>query len=138
VCKQCSQMNGFVWNVESQSCQKQNKNLINIAYCISYTSQSASSATCSGCFKGYRLLNNVCQPESQLSIKIRKQCGNGYFLSSDNSCKPTTPTGNLIKQQDNQLPAILQPGCVYQYGVCQYCSAPFQMVNEKCAILNCR
>jgi hypothetical protein len=105
---------------------------------MKYISQSSSEAICSGCTKGYRLVKNVCEAESQLNIKIRKQCGNGYYLSSDNSCKATTPSGNLIKQTDNQTPLVQQPGCVYQYGVCQYCSPPFQMVNGKCAISNCR
>jgi len=59
-------------------------------------------------------------------------------LSSDNLCKPSNPSGNLINQAVNSTPSIQEPGCVYQYGVCQYCSAPFQMINGKCAISNCR
>jgi hypothetical protein len=84
-------------------------------------------------------VGNQCSDEKNLNIKIKKECAPGYYLSSDYRCKLSS--GNLIKDDDDEdktTIVIREPGCIYQFGKCEYCQAPFQKVNGKCTIPNCQ
>jgi hypothetical protein len=86
---------------------------------------------------GFRLVRNQCLDEKNLQIRCKKECASGYFLNSDYRCRLTN--GNLVKDTDDFPPDFIrEPGCVYQYGVCQYCQAPFEKINGKCTVPNCQ
>jgi len=87
------------------------------------------------------MVNDQCIDEKGLVIKIMKECAQGYYLSSDYKCKQST--GNLVKEPSQeettcQTGCIKEPGCIYQYGKCEFCQPPFQKIDGKCTIPNCR
>lgn len=131
-CVRCSIYQGYELD---QNGKCVNKNL----FLIQPNCAEFQGLKCVGCRLGFRLVNDICVDEKTLVIKLIKECAQGYYLSSDYKCKQST--GNLIKETEEivqQSTGIKEPGCIYQYGKCEFCQSPFQKIDGRCVIPNCR
>lgn len=87
-CLKCSNYQGYELDQNGKCVNKYQ--FILESNCVEF-----QGTKCVGCKQGYRLVNDQCVDEKNLTIKTIKECAQGYYLTSDYKCKQST--GNLIK-----------------------------------------